>query len=256
MSTIDTTATALQAADQSLQRAFDKPSEKSDKLGKDDFLKLMMAQVTNQDPLNPLDSQGMMDQLTSMGSLEQLVNINGQLGELKGTQADIVRSNAFSFLDKDVSVRGGNIPVNGGKAPGLQYSLPRQAKSVLVNILKADGSALRQIELGTQKEGAHTLPWDGLDNEGQAVADGYYNYNVIAKGGDDQVIPTDLFIRGKVAGVNFNKGRPMLKVNGEDVDINDVIELSNRSEKLFSDRVPTNMREDLSPRPPAERRRR
>jgi len=48
----------------------------------------------------------------------------------------------------------------------------------------------------------------------------------------------------------------MLKVNGEDVDINDVIELSNRSEKLFSDRVPTNMREDLSPRPPAERRRR
>ena len=75
MSTIASTQSALQAADNSLQRAYDTPTGESDKLGKDDFLKLMMAQVSNQDPLNPMDSQGMMDQLTAMGSLEQLVNI-------------------------------------------------------------------------------------------------------------------------------------------------------------------------------------
>ncbi len=244
---------AVREADNSLQRAFAKPSAQADKLGKEDFMKLLMAQVTNQDPLNPMDSQGMMDQLTSMGSLEQLVNINESLGSLHDTQRDIVRSNTFSFLDKDVTVRGGGVPVSNGEPAGMQFSIPHEAEAVVVNIVGPDGEAVRRMELGAHGSGTHAVPWDGLNNEGNPVADGFYRYNVAARSAEQEPVPVDLYVRGKVAGVRFEGGRPMLTVNGEDIDVRDIIEMSNRSQRIFGDRLPAGLQDELRPRAPATR---
>jgi len=95
----NTANNVLNGAETSLQKSYTPKSAKSDSLGKDDFLKLLMAQVTNQDPLNPMDSQGMMDQLTGMGSLEQLININDSLAKLNKSQLEILRANTYAFLD-------------------------------------------------------------------------------------------------------------------------------------------------------------
>ncbi len=253
MTTQANTVAALQAADNSLQKAFAKPAGPGNTLGKDDFLKLLMAQVTHQDPLNPMDSQGMMDQLTGMGSLEQLININDALGRLDKTQTDIVRANAFAYLDKDVTVRGGGIPVSGGQTPGLQFRLPREAESVRISIVDPSGVAVRDLEMGPHSPGSDSVVWDGTDNDGEPVTDGFYRYAVSAKAADEESVPVDLFVRGKVAGVRFEGGRPKLRVNGEDIDVRDVIEMSNRSQRLFGDRLPSNLRQELRARPPAMR---
>lgn len=246
---------ALQAAGNSLQRHYAAGSAEPDKLGKDDFMKLLMAQVTNQDPLNPMDSKGMMDQLTSMGSLEQLVNLNEGVGELQNIQRDIVRANTFAFLDKDVTLRGGGVPVNNGQPSPLQFSLPREAEAVRINILDPQGVPVRQLELGPQGPGTHAVPWDGTDANGKPVPDGFYRYNVSARGADEESVPADLFVTGKVSGVSFANGRPKLRVNGEDIDIRDVVEMSNRSERLFSDQLPSALRNELRPGDPVTRRR-
>lgn len=253
MTTQSTTATALHQARNSMQRSFDKPSADAENLGKSDFLKLLMAQVVNQDPLNPMDSQGMMDQLTSMGSLEQLVNINSTLGELGKTQADLLRATTFNYLDKDVTVRGGGIPIKNGRAPNLQFNLPREVESVLINIFGKSGDAVRQLKLGAYGPGTHDIGWDSLDGKGQTLSDGFYRYTVIAKDADDVTVPADLYIQGKVSGVRFENGRTKLKVNGEEMDIRDVIELSNRSERIFGNRLPAALREEITPRGPATR---
>lgn len=253
MTTQATTETALHQARNSVQRSFDKPSADSKNMGKEDFLKLLMAQVSNQDPLNPMDSEGMMNQLTTMGSLEQLVNINSSLSELGKSQSDLVLATAFNFLDKDVTVRGGGIPVKNGLAPSLQFHLPREVESVLINILDNSGDTLRQLNLGSYGRGTHDIGWDSTDSKGQPISDGFYRYTVIAKDADDQTVPADLYITGKVSGVRFENGRPRLKVNGEEMDIRDVIEMSNRSERIFSDRPPAALREDITPRGPATR---
>jgi len=246
---------AVSAANNSLQKSFTTHAPQSNKLGKDEFMKLLMAQVTHQDPLNPMDSKGMMDQLTGMGSLEQLVNLNEAVGKLGETQADVLRANTFSFLDKDVAIRGGGVPVSNGQAPGLQFSVPRDADSVKLAIVNAQGTVVRELDLGAQGPGPHAVAWDGQDREGKPVPDGFYHYAVLARSKDDETIPVDMFVRGKVSGVRFDNGRPKLTINGEDIDVRDVIEMSNRSQRLFSDQLPSALREELRGGAPATKRR-
>ncbi len=253
---VNNTAANLQASRNSLQSAFHRRAEAaSDQLGKDDFLKLLMAQVTHQDPLDPMDSKGMMEQLTNMGSMEQLININESLGELQKTQSDVVRASTFAFLDKDVTVKGGRVPVTNGSAPALQFSLPREAETVSLNIVDAGGEPVRRLELGSYGPGTHTVEWNATDANGEPVPDGTYRYRVNANDADAQPVAADLYVRGKVSGLRFNEGRPLLKINGEEVDIRDVIEMSNRSERLFGDRLPAGLREDIRTRPPVQRHR-
>lgn len=243
---------ALRQASTSLNNATRGKNPGSDSLGKEDFLNLLMAQVTHQDPLNPMDSQGMMDQLTSMGSLEQLVNLNKELGTLNATQRDIAQSNIYTFLDKDVRIQGGQAQVTAGKPSELGFQLPREASSVQVFITDADGKAVRSLDLGQTAKGNHNTAWDGRDSGGEQVADGTYRYTVAAKAPDEQSIPVDLFMQGKVSGVKFVDGRPQLILNGATVDPRDIIEISTASQRLFSNREPRPLQGEMKPRPPAE----
>ena len=249
MTTHTNTENILNAAGNSLQKAFTQKSAKPDALGKDDFLKLLMAQVTNQDPLNPMDSQGMMDQLTGMGSLEQLININDSLGKLNKAQADIVRANTFAFLDKDVKIRGQSVEVNRGQASGIEFQIPGEADKVKLTVIGADGQAVRSVDLGARAAGIHSVKWDGLDKEGNRAPDGKYRYQIVAKGPEDQQLQVEMFRQGKVSGVKFGAGSPKLSIGGEDIDLRDVIEMSNRSERIFGNRLPANLRQDIRSRP-------
>jgi flagellar basal-body rod modification protein FlgD len=241
----------VRQATNSLQNSLSRPAPGGkDQLGKEDFLKLMMAQMTNQNPLNPMDSQGMMNQLTSMGSLEQLINVNKQLGQLGQTQGDLSRSNAYAFLDKDVTVKGGAARVSNGAASDLRFQMPREAETVRVDVVDAGGTTIRSLDLGAQGRGSHVVNWDGKDKDGDPVLDGVYHYTVTAKSADAEPVPVETLMTGKVSGVRFDNGRPFLKVNGEDIDAREIIELSNQSHRLFSAMQPVPLKENLQPAPP------
>jgi flagellar basal-body rod modification protein FlgD len=212
--------------------------------------------MTNQNPLNPMDSQGMMNQLTSMGSLEQLINMNKQLGSLNQTQNDVARSSAYTFLDKDVTVKGGASQVRNGTATDLRFQLPREANAVQVGIVDKAGVTIRTLDLGAQGRGSHVVNWDGKDKDGDPVLDGTYTYAVNAKSSDNEPVPVETFMTGKVSGVRFDNGRPFLRVNGQEIDAREIVELSNRSHRLFSNMQPLPLKQDLQPAPFMEQRRR
>ena len=251
MSTAETNA-ALRAAGNSLQNSFAKKSKSPDALGKDDFLKLMMAQATHQDPMNPMDSQGMMQQLTAMGSMEQLMNVNKNLDQLGQVQSDIARANTFALLEKDVTIPGGKVKLSEGLAPGMQFSLPREAATVQMVIANVEGQIVRSLDMGAQSSGSHAARWDGRNDQGDRLPDGNYTYSVKAVTQDDEEVPVNLFVTGKVSGIRFDKGHHLLKVNGEEVDLRDVVEMSNNSQRIFGDRKPQPLRQILNARPPAE----
>ena len=248
MNEVNQTQAAIRQAGTSLANATTARNPGNTGLGKEDFLNLLMAQVTHQDPLNPMDSQGMMDQLTSMGSLEQLVNLNKRMDEMNVTQAEIARSNAYSFLDKDVTVAGGRTAVTAGVSSSLQFRLPREAASVHVFITDNAGDPVRKINLGQINQGSHAIPWDALDDDGDTVANGDYRYKVAAQSAENVSIPVELFMRGKVSGVKFVDGKPVVLMNGQAIEPRDILEISNASQRLFAQREPRPLMEELEPK--------
>lgn len=245
---------AIRQANTSLNNATSGRNPGTDSLGKQDFLNLLMAQVTHQNPLNPMDSQGMMDQLTSMGSLEQLINLNKQMGKFNTTQAEIARSNAYSFLDKDVTVKGGMAHVTSGTSPELQFQLPREAASVYVFVTDEQGSPVRKMDLGQVGRGSHSVPWNARDEDGNLVKDGAYRFTVAAQSAESQSISVELLMRGKVSGVRFVDGRPVVLMNGMPIDTRNIVEISNASQRLFGGREPRPLREELKPKAPLDSR--
>jgi flagellar basal-body rod modification protein FlgD len=253
---VSDTQNQVRQASTSLNNAASHPSSGKGTLGKDDFLNLLMTQMTHQDPLNPMDSQGMMNQLTTMGSLEQMMNVNKQLDKLNQTQTGIAQASAYSFLDKDVTLKGGVANVLQGGTQPLQFQIPREAESIRVDITDASGAAIRTLDVGAQGPGKHTVIWDARDNNGDLVADSAYPFMVTAKASDNDPVPVETLMHGKVSGVRFDNGRPMLKVNGQEVDIREIIEMSNQSQRLFGNMQPYSLREAMQPLPPQMERRR
>lgn len=245
------TQAAVRESSSSLMNASRKPNSNGNdnELGKEDFLNLMMAQMTHQDPMNPMDSQGMMDQLTSMGSLEQLMTLNKGVASLNSSQADMVRTNAYSFLDKDVTVKGGRVDVTGGMSSDIQFEVAREAQKVSVRITDTNGTPVREISPGRLAAGQQTVVWDKRDQNGDPVADGTYFYNVSASTSENESIPVSMFTRGKVSGVRFIDGRPVVKLNGGEVDLRDVVEVSNTSANTFGNQAPKPLRDEMNPKP-------
>ena len=251
---VNSTQAALRQSGESLVGG-GRPEQSGQALQKEDFLRLLMTQMANQDPLDPMDSKGMMEQMAQMGALEQLTNIHGQLETLNNVQGEISRAIAFSYLDKDVTVKGGTARVGDGNVAVVNYSLIRDA-AVQVHINDESNSPVRTLDLGYQGPGEHIIHWDGKDADGDPVSNGSYTYRVVAESEDGSRVPVDLFSTGKVERVRFNNERPMIHMNGQVYDARDVMGVSNESERRYGGREPMGLRTEMTPMPPMTERRR
>src|ERR1043166_6613177 len=90
---------------------------------KDGFLKLLIAQLQNQDPLQPMDNQQFAVQLATFNSLEQLMDINKQLTALQTAQGQATQFNAASLIGKQINAEGNKIAVENGAPAKLNYHL-------------------------------------------------------------------------------------------------------------------------------------
>lgn len=219
-------------------------------LNKQDFLNLMMTQMANQDPLDPMDSNQMMQQMAALGTVEQLQNVNMKLDQMVVGQNDLIRSNAFSFLGKDIEIGSKTLKISGGIVAPASYSLEWPADVVNVHIINGEGDAVRVIKLDDQSKGDHHFSWDGTDNDGDSLSDGIYQYKVLANTEDGEKINVEQFKKGRVSNVTFENGRPMAVVNGEYFPIGEVKGVNKRSESRFDNAVPLPLKKEISPKSP------
>ena len=219
------------------------------KLGKQDFLNLMMTQLANQDPLDPMDSEKMMQQMTSLGTVEQLQSVNAQLAKMAKVQEGIGRASAFAYIDKDVEVGTDTLKIKGGGTLPASYTLKGHADQVWVHIVNPEGEPVRVLKQDAQPQGTHSFTWDGTDNDGDTVPDGLYQYRVVANTEDGEKIGVDQFKKGRVSSVNFENGQAVALVNGEKVPLSKVKGVSQQSERLFDPALPFPIKKDLKPKP-------
>ncbi len=190
---------------------------KPDTLGKDDFLKMLVAQLKNQDPLNPLDGADFTAQLAQFSSLEQLSNMNAQLEFMNLYQASMNNAQSVSLIGKEVTATGDIVRAEGASAD-LNYILSEDARDITIKIYDADGNLMDTLEPGSQEEGENSVTWDC-----SGVAAGNYSFEVSATGGNGDEIPVYTIMTGRVTGVTFKDGSPYLSVNGRDIAFGDVI---------------------------------
>jgi len=195
-------------------------------MGKDAFMKLLVAQISHQNPLKPMDDTAFVAQLAQFSALEQTMGINKRLDDLTTAQRGSANTELGALVGKKVTVRGTmtTLDSSGIGAP-ISYTLDGNAKTVDVNIADANGKVVRTIHVGAQAAGLAKITWDGRNNDGLTQAPGPYTVSVIAKDGENTVSVSQE-TSGTLIGIDFSKGYPNLQLdNGVSAPASDLLRI-------------------------------
>ena len=194
------------------------------KLGQTEFLSLLVAQLQNQDPLNPMDSANFSAQLAQFSSLEQLTQINGKLDSLG--QKDPTTTPTFDpvgLIGRTISANGSSVNVAKGDASALEYTLG-DAGAVTVEVRNSSGKVIGSAELGQTAAGTHTLDLDDVSKFAD-LADGDYSVSVKVQIGDKPATTVKTQITGAVSGVDLTTNPPTIRVGELEIPLGDVREV-------------------------------
>jgi len=184
-----------------------------------EFLTLLIHQLQNQDPLDPMKSDEFAVQLAQFSSLEQLVQINQKLDEgLGGSGAGSVGTMA-SFLGQQVVLKDPNVQITGGKGPDLNFTVPPGTQDIRVDLVDDTGRVVASKQVGPLEAGKQTLSLEGV-----RAANGIYTPRVVAVDGSGQFIDLDSKVSGIVEGFIIEPD-PALLVNGQQVKLEDIAEV-------------------------------
>ncbi|MBI9085895.1 MAG: hypothetical protein JEZ11_20010 [Desulfobacterales bacterium] len=195
-------------------------------MGKTEFLALLIAQLQNQDPLNPADSTEFTSQLAQFSSLEQMTNMNDALtgiGESLGVNNNF---QAVTYIGKEVVAEGKSLLVDADGIDPILVSLDTDASTLNVNIYDHSGAFVRRIEAGSVEAGSHSLGWDGKNSLGNTVNEGWYSYEIQAEDSDGKAIDAQGFVSGTVSSVAYEGSVAYLNIGGRQVSMADVIEVT------------------------------
>lgn len=193
-------------------------------LGKEQFLQLLVAQLKNQDPLEPMTNAEFVAQLAQFSSVEQLVSVNEGINLLGIQQMGMSNAQSADFIGKEVLVKSDRLEVRSGDTElTAAFNIKADAESVTVNIRDAQGNIVRTYDLGANAEGDISLKWDCKDGNGVKVPPGTYSIDVVATADNGSPVSWDSTIRGLVDGVSYEAGYPELTIGSIKAPVSDVI---------------------------------
>ncbi len=178
----------------------------------DRFLKLLVTQLKNQDPLNPMDNAEITSQLAQMSTVEGVNKLNtsmdGLLTQMRATQA----LQGASLIGRQVLAEGNQLNLGAAGAAG-GVDLAGTVDTLKVDILNASGGVVRSLDLGAQPAGLARFGWDGLDAAGNALAEGAYAYKVTASAAGKTVDATQYSL-AEVLSVSLASGGVDVELTG------------------------------------------
>ena len=196
--------------------------------GKDAFFKMLIAQLQNQDPLNPMEGTEFTAQLAQFSSLEQLSNINQNLDTISSSQTISNNSQLLQLIGKDVQYNGDLINVKEGKGEDLQFELFADASEINIDIFDEKGNFIKTIGSKLLEAGKHNIPWDGKDFNGKNVQDGTYKMDISALNEAGGPVEARSLNSGTVKGVNYEEENSYLLLNDKKIRLSDVIEVTQK----------------------------
>jgi len=185
----------------------------SQTLGQADFLKLMTAQLQNQDPFSPVDNTQMVAQMAQFSSLSGITDMSTTLKSIAAKLTGTSTADALSYVGKTVLTEGDVAfgRTTGGIAGAVE--LDGAASDVTVTIQDANGATLKTLKLGQAGQGTTTFDWDGKTDSGQDAGAGPFKVTASATN-NGQAVATRPLVWAPVNSVSMNNGSPVLNLAG------------------------------------------
>ena len=179
----------------------------------DRFLKLLVTQMQNQDPLNPLDNAQVTSQMAQLSTVTGIEKLNTTLAAMSQNFISGQSLQAATMIGHSVLVPGSDLNLKGGAANSAGVDLQGPADKLTVTINDGSGKAVRKIDLGAQDTGTVSFQWDGKTDGGAVAPDGKYTFSVTATQGTNTVT-ADPLAQAKVTSVSLGASGVSLNLEG------------------------------------------
>lgn len=179
----------------------------------DRFLKLLVAQMRNQDPLNPLQNSEVTSQLAQLSTVTGINRLSELVGGLSNSFAQTQSLQAASVIGRGVLIEGKSIELTQGVAIAA-IELPQAVDQLTISVRNAAGAVVHTANLGQQASGPVKFQWDGTGDSGSALPDGKYTYEAQANAAGQSVSGITHLAYGRVNSVTLGAQGAQLNIDG------------------------------------------
>ena len=195
-------------------------------LGKNDFLKLLVAQLEHQDPLSPQEGQEFAAQLAQFSSLEQLTNVNDNLKTGQAFDLAMSNSSMINLIGKTVDAAGNSFELGENETETLKFSLAKDSTDVTINVYDSTGANISSLNIGASSSGIKEFVWSGKDSKGEQLPAGTYSFDILAEDAAGNFIETQTFAAGSVTDIIFEGTDAFAIVNGQKINVSQISKVS------------------------------
>jgi flagellar basal-body rod modification protein FlgD len=182
-------------------------------LGGTNFLTLMLAQLKNQDPTSPVDSNQFLNQLASLSTVQGITQLNTSFASLSSSLVSAQALQASSLLGHQALVSSATAALAANGTVTGAVKIPQNTSQAVLNISDSSGVLVRQIDLGAQSTGLANFSWDGKLADGTQAAAGQYKLSAQYAGATSGGTAATTYVNGTVQSVTIGAGTTGLTLN-------------------------------------------
>lgn len=192
-------------------------------LNKDAFLKLLLAQMKNQDPTNPMKSHEMAAQLAQFSSLEQLTNIDTSIKDLAKGQEPQQKFETLNLIGKSVFGDSSQIlRTKEDESHEIRFQLANDAAKAQLKIKDANGEVVKILDLSNLQKGINEIGWTGQNEEGRMAQRGEYTVEIAAFSSNGTRVFAETKFEGRISGVKFTPQGPQIMIGNQVIRLSDI----------------------------------
>lgn len=188
------------------------------------FLKLLIAQIQNQDPMAPMDASTMTAQMSQLNMVSSIGNMNTSMTAMLAQMQSVNFMNQAALIGHSPAVAGNGIAFDGSTQVMMGASTTDALKSVVATITDAAGNTVNSVDLGNVNAGMTNFIWNGKDSDGNTVSAGMYYLNLTGVDANEASVTPTAYVASPVTSVSKGeKGDAVLTLlDGRTVNSSDV----------------------------------
>jgi flagellar basal-body rod modification protein FlgD len=198
----------------------------SEAMDKQAFMKLLVAQLKNQDPLDPMDGRDFITQLSQLTGVEKLSSLSDQISSLQVATAGMANTQTSGLVGKHIEAKGDAFLLNDIGAGQSAFNIQEPA-NVKVKIVNEAGTVVKELDMGDITAGSHEITWDGKLESGDRAPAGRYHVQIEAKNASGAKVSADTDVTGIVDSISYENGYPELVIGNRRVALGNVTTISN-----------------------------